>query len=148
MSSPRMQDVVVDANVDSPIAVATRFFHYLDRQDVRRAVGLFTADAVFVRMGRRLVGPEEILQALSDRDENRLVRHFVFNPVVDYGADSSAEVRYDALTLLHRLAAEPEAKAPPFPGFRSLMDCTDTLTRLDGTWRIKEKVYTVVLRSD
>lgn len=59
-----------------------RFFQCLDAGDAAGASALIARDGVWHRQGKRLVGPEGVLEVVGGRPANRTVRHHFCNLIV------------------------------------------------------------------
>ena len=126
--------------------VAVRYFHLIDRRRFREAADLFTEDGVFVRMGKRLIGPDEIFAALDTPDTGKIARHFVHNLMVDIESPERVSVRYDLVTFIHP-CGQPAGTVPPVPGPTAVLDCVDEMVRLPAGWRITAKRTLAVFRN-
>lgn len=64
-----------------------RFYHGLDQRDNESLLACLEADTVWVRQGKTLKGPEQILEALDQRDPQRVTSHQVSNLYIKLAED-------------------------------------------------------------
>ncbi len=56
-----------------------RVFYALDMRDYAGVVSSFHEDGTWLRMGKRLVGPAQMRQALEQRSETMVIHHVITN---------------------------------------------------------------------
>ena len=72
-----------------------RLFVYLDERRYCEAAALFGSDGLWVRQGKRLVGADEVQQALEERPADLVTRHLISNTVLDgQAADMHDSIHY------------------------------------------------------
>ncbi|TKR53309.1 nuclear transport factor 2 family protein [Allopusillimonas ginsengisoli] len=109
-----------------------RFFRALDARDHAGVAGLMAARGTWVRQGTSLVGPEAVLQALEERDPQRVTAHIVSNLWIEIATETEAQARFYMTAFETRSGQD----TPQMLGVR---DCVDDLILEDGTWRIWRK---------
>ncbi|NLY33329.1 MAG: SnoaL-like domain-containing protein [Alcaligenaceae bacterium] len=72
-----------------------RFYHSLDQRDNESLRACLEADTVWVRQGKTLKGPEQILEALDQRDPLRVTSHQFNNLFITLSEDGvTANITY------------------------------------------------------
>lgn len=119
-----------------------KFYNLLDQKRYQEMAALFTADGVWVRLGKELVGPSGILDAMNER-EDWLTAHLVSNIEINVIDDNRAEtmqyvVQYRAEN--YDPASGPAPVVPPMGVLRH----RDRVVRDDGVWKFKRKTSRAV----
>ncbi|MNR23221.1 hypothetical protein D3C85_1402280 [compost metagenome] len=131
-------------------AVVLTFFHALDTRRHDAAAALMAPEGIWMRQGKRLCGPQEVLAALNARAPERSTCHVITNlrlEAVDKGdnkADdpSSAPVSDPArATVGYFLTAydsvpQEQGGAPRLVAIR---ECRDVLVATPDGWRLADK---------
>ena len=118
--------------------LAVRFWNSIDERDYDGMVALFAPGGVWVRRGKELKAPSDILAAMAERSPTLVIRHVVTNVDVRVTAADAAEAFY-YLTVYHHEAGKPVEKPVPLHGPRTIMIVRDRFTRTAEGWRILRK---------
>ena len=116
-------------------AVVLAFFHALDQRRHEDVAALMAEDGVWMRQGKALRGPQEVLQALHARPAGRTTCHVITNLRLLYASGGRAELGY-YLTAYESVAQDGTAGAPRLVAIR---DCRDTLVQTPQGWRLADK---------
>lgn len=115
-------------------AVVLAFFHALDVRRHEEVAALMAEDGVWMRQGKALRGPREVLQALQARPAGRTTCHVITNMRLLSAEEGRAELAY-FLTAYESVEQEG-AGAPRLVAVR---DCKDTLVLTPQGWRLADK---------
>lgn len=131
-------------------AVVLTFFHALDTRRHDAAAALMAPEGVWMRQGKRLCGPQEVLAALNARAPERSTCHVITNlrleaveqasdPADDTerrpnGKPSRATVGY-FLTAYDSVPHEQGGA----PRLVSIRECRDVLVATQDGWRLADK---------
>lgn len=115
-------------------AVVLTFFHALDTRRHDAAASLMAPDGVWMRQGRRLCGPQEVLDALNARAPDRSTCHVITNLRLIDHAETGATVGY-FLTAYDSVPQE-QGGAPRLVAIR---ECRDVLVATPEGWRLADK---------
>lgn len=117
-----------------------------DRRDWAALAALYTADATLTRPnGERLEGNRAIHDAYASAPAERRTRHACSGTLVElHGQDRATAWTSVALFTWIGDAAAPDT-LPTATG-PAIGEFTDTLVRIDGAWRIAERVATLSAR--
>ncbi|CAB3627809.1 nuclear transport factor 2 family protein [Achromobacter pestifer] len=114
--------------------VVLRFFHALDTRRHEAAAALMAKDGVWMRQGRRLSGPEEVLAALNARAPERSTCHVITNlRLADLGETEATVIYF--LTAYDSVPAEQGGA----PRLVSIRECRDILRKTEEGWRLADK---------
>jgi hypothetical protein len=113
------------------IDAVSRFFHFLDRDQMSEAAELFTPDGRFVRGGQTVEGSHALFGALKMKPAGQIVRHLMSNAVADL-REEGILVRYDLSVYIQR-AGEECAGAP---NLAYIVNGSATCTRMADRWAI------------
>jgi hypothetical protein len=127
--------------------VANRFYRALDANDYAQAGALVAADGVWTRQGKRLAGPDAIVEALSKRPPGLTTMHALSNIVVDVESAERAVATFYVTVLRVETAPEPGTFSP-VPAPRAVQLCTDRMTRVGTDWKIADKSSRTVFRTE
>lgn len=128
-----VRSVMVNNNDMNTLAsVVYQFFRALDARDHAGVARLMARQGTWVRQGKPLVGPEEVMQALESRDPDRVTAHNVSNLWIEEATPESARVRF----YMTAFETRPGLETPQMLGVR---DSVDELIFEDGSWRIWRK---------
>ncbi|OZI18159.1 hypothetical protein CAL18_13735 [Bordetella genomosp. 7] len=116
-------------------AVVLAFFHALDQRRHEDVAALMAEDGVWMRQGKALRGPREVLQALHARPAGRATCHVITNLRLLSASAGRAELGY-YLTAYESVAQDGTAGAPRLVAIR---DCRDTLVQTPQGWRLADK---------
>ncbi len=120
--------------------VVVDFYAALDRGDSACCAACFTEDGVWVRDAGAVMGRTAIAQAVAKRPAGRRTAHTVMN--LQFDADTNAEGEGSStlrFLLVAYDATEDDAAAAPFGRMAGIRQCTDTLQREGGAWRIRHR---------
>lgn len=125
------------ANVQAHVAVQQlifRLFYCLDTRDYPGVVSSFREDAVWVRLGKRLAGRAQMMQALKERSPTMVIHHIITNLHFESEAtDHCKAVCY--LTAYRHDAGKPFAGPTPLKGPSQVGVCRAEARHCgDGTW--------------
>lgn len=115
-------------------AVVLSFFHALDTRRHDAAAALMAEDGVWLRQGRRLSGPQEVLAALNARAAERTTCHVITNLRLLDLSGARATVGY-FLTAYDSVPQEHEGA----PRLVSIRECEDVLVSTADGWRLADK---------
>ncbi|MPT26383.1 MAG: nuclear transport factor 2 family protein [Achromobacter sp.] len=127
----RMQTEHVKAACE---AVVLAFFHALDTRRHPSAAALMAPDGTWLRQGRLLTGPAEVLAALEARPPQRTTCHVITNLRLLEHRGSQATVGY----FLTAYDSDPQAQDGT-PRLVAIRDCQDRLVASGQDWRLAEK---------
>lgn len=120
-----------------------RFYGLLDEKRYPELADLFAPEGVWVRLGRELVGPEGIRKAMTER-ESWLTMHVVSNLRIEVTTPLRAEsVQY--VTLYRQEGYDPASGPAPVVMPLGLLRHTDSLVRVDGSWKFLRKASRAVM---
>ncbi len=115
-------------------AVVLSFFHALDTRRHDAAAALMAEDGVWMRQGRKLSGPHEVLAALEARAPERSTCHVITNLRLVSTDRTHATVGY-FLTAYESVPQE-QGGAPRLVAIR---ECQDVLVATKEGWRLADK---------
>lgn len=110
------------------------FYNALDAGRVQDAVGAFTHDAVWLRMGEPLQGTEAISRVLADRFPGTVIRHLVGNLEFEDVSNDRASSR--ALVTVYAGSPKDDGK-PASLQLRAVVDATTGYEQTPDGWKIK-----------
>jgi hypothetical protein len=121
-----------------------RFYGALDGKRYQDLVGLFTEDGVWVRLGKELVGPKNMLAEMNERDD-WLTAHIVSNIEINIvDADRVETSQY--VTLYRHEGWDPAVKGPaPVILPMGILHHRDQIVRDGGVWKFKRKTSRAVM---
>ena len=120
-----------------------QFYGYLDEKRYDELANLFADDGAWVRLGQELVGPNSIKKAMKER-ESWLTMHLVTNIRINVVDEYLAEtIQY--ITLYRQEDVDPESGPLPVVMPLGLLRHTDTLVRINNTWKFKRKASRAVM---
>lgn len=117
--------------------VVQSFYQCLDEKRYEDMVNLFAKDGVWVRLGKELVGRDNIRKAMAERD-SWLTAHLVTNlrvQVID--ADHAETTQY--ITLYRHEDFDAAKGAAPVVLPLAVLRHRDKLVREDGAWKFQRK---------
>lgn len=109
-----------------------RFYHYLDTNDYDGLMGLISDDTVWVRQGKPRTGPQDIREALAERNPDRKTFHQVSNLRVTASDDGKTGTAHYSLAVYDNLH-------PQGVQLVAVLFVEDKYTLVDGAWRLAEK---------
>ncbi|WP_183012453.1 nuclear transport factor 2 family protein [Achromobacter sp. UMC46] len=115
-------------------AVILDFFHALDTRRHEAASALMAADGVWLRQGKRLCGPQEVLAALNVRPPERVTCHIITNLRLTGVEGPRASVAY----FLTAYESVPQEQGGA-PRLVSIRECQDELVEAGSGWRLADK---------
>ena len=138
-ASEAMQTIEIKAACE---AVVLTFFHALDTRRHDAAAVLMAPDGVWMRQGKRLCGPQEVLAALNARAAERSTCHVITNLRLEAVEQSSdAEHTPARATVGYFLTAYdsvPQEQGGA-PRLVSIRECRDVLVATPDGWRLADK---------
>ncbi len=120
-----------------------RFYRYLDESRYAELAQLFTAEGVWVRLGKELRGPERIEAAMGER-KDWLTAHVVTNLQVDVLDPRNAETTQYVTLYRHEgwnAAAGPAPVVLPL----GILRHRDQLTLEGEAWKFKRKTSRAIM---
>jgi hypothetical protein len=119
-----------------------RFYNLLDQKRYQEMAALFTSNGVWVRLGKELVGPKGILEAMNERDD-WLTTHLVSNIEINVIDATHAEtIQY---VVQYRAENYDSASGPaPIPPPMGVLCHRDQLVCDAGTWKFHRKTSRAV----
>jgi ketosteroid isomerase-like protein len=112
-----------------------RLFHCLDARDYEGVADCFAEDSLWLRQGKELRGPKQVLQALQQRTPTIHVHHILAS--IDVKLVEPAQAKSIAYMLVYR---SDTGKPPQFPisasGPELVAVCTGELRRGTGGWKV------------
>lgn len=113
--------------------LAVGCYSLMDLGRYKECADLFAQDGSWVRGGKMVTGPTEILQSLSRRPAAQITRHVVTNVCVVRKSGTTADA--SAIYMAFRGAVGSDGDAP-----RAVVDCVGDLdfrfVHTDGSWLI------------
>lgn len=150
-ASEAMQTIEIKAACE---AVVLTFFHALDTRRHDAAAALMAPEGVWMRQGKRLCGPQEVLAALNARAAERSTCHVITNlrleavDKADDKGDNKADDRSSVpasnptrATVGYFLTAYdsvPQEQGGA-PRLVSIRECRDVLVTTPDGWRLADK---------
>ncbi|MGE8620384.1 MAG: nuclear transport factor 2 family protein [Achromobacter spanius] len=150
-ASEAMQAIEIKAACE---AVVLTFFHALDTRRHDAAAALMAPEGVWMRQGKRLCGPQEVLAALNARAAERSTCHVITNlrleavDKADDQGDNKADDRSSVpasnpprATVGYFLTAYdsvPQEQGGA-PRLVSIRECRDVLVATPDGWRLADK---------
>ena len=122
------------------------FYNLLDEKRYAELADLFAPDGAWVRLGRALVGPNAIVEAMRER-ENWLTAHVVTNiriEVID--ADHAETTQYITL-YRHEGWNEKDGPAPMILPLAVLRH-RDKLVRQGSEWKFQRKTSKAIMQRE
>lgn len=117
------------------LRILTRFYRYLDANDIGPLAALMHPESLWRRQGRELRSRDDIAAALGERDPRLHIFHLLTSVMFD--AQSSDHVAYSGYLTVVRSYADPDqaVRMPP-RGAQSLHVCEGEFRLSQGAWRI------------
>lgn len=114
-----------------------RLFYALDTRDYGGVVSSFHEDGTWLRMGKRLVGPAQMRQALEQRSETMVIHHVITNVLFEE-ADASHCSLVCYLTAYRHDSGKRIAGPAPLSGPAQVGICRAEATRKSAAegWRL------------
>jgi hypothetical protein len=129
------------------LKLINRFLVLSDDREWDAVTELFTDDGVFARPtdpANPFRGKAAIRAQYHARPLGKLNRHIVANAVVD--VESPTEARGFSYVLLY-LGVSPEGGGPAKADTQLVGAFTDRFERVDGVWKIKERIGSLAMTS-
>jgi uncharacterized protein (TIGR02246 family) len=112
-----------------------RLFHCLDARDYEAVAACFTEDALWLRQGKELRGPTQVLEALQQRTATIHVHHLLTN--IDVRLIGKNQAKSIAYMMVYR---SDTGRPPQFPikaaGPELVAVCTAEYRRGSEGWRV------------
>ncbi|MEO6376720.1 MAG: nuclear transport factor 2 family protein [Caulobacteraceae bacterium] len=125
-----------------------RFVMLSDARDWDPLSDLFTEDGVFARPtdpANPIRSREAIRAAYHARPRGKINRHFVGNPVVDI--ESATTARGFSYVLLYLAPETDDGSASKADPNQLVGAFTDTFVKVDGVWKIKERIGSLSIKT-
>lgn len=117
-----------------------RMTRYYDNQDYANMLALFSEDCFYKSAARgELRGKAAILEGISQRPKNRLVRHLITNVIFDMQDENHASTQCYLVGALND-GGHPLKQAVPSVGAPAFGEYHMKFRRENGVWKITEKV--------
>lgn len=124
-----------EINSEGPVEVLHRFYYWLDERRYEDMATLMCEEGVWLRQGRELRGPRQLLEALRLRAGTVRVRHVMTNGFAQLDSHGVAWVQLYQTVYKHAGCAADAV--PTIPGPTSVSAVTARLHRSsEGAWRI------------
>lgn len=110
------------------------FGYHLDRKDFVRLADQFADTGVWIRLGVRLTGHSEIIDAMNARPSNQLTRHLTTNVhFTELGPDHA----HGVVSYISYFASDADTLPLTLrPDQAMVIDFHDTYIRTAGGWKI------------
>jgi ketosteroid isomerase-like protein len=119
-----------------------RLFHCLDARDYEGVAACFAEDSLWLRQGKELRGPGQVLKALQERTATIHVHHLLSN--IDVRLSGENRAKSIAYMTVYR---SDTGKPPVFPikvqGPELVAVCTGELRRSADQWRVSRLATTI-----
>jgi hypothetical protein len=117
------------------LTILTRFYRFLDANDIEKLNALMHPDSIWLRQGRELRTSADIAVALSDRDPRLHIFHILSGVMFEQLA--SDHVAYSGYLMVLRSYddADVAVRMPP-SGAQSLHVCEGEFRQTADGWRI------------
>ena len=117
------------------LTMLSRFYRFLDANDIQSLCGLMHPESLWLRQGRELRTSADIAAALSERDPRLHIFHIlsgvVFEPL------TSDHISYSGYLMVLRSYADANAAVRmPLIGAQSLHGCEGEFRRTADGWQI------------
>ena len=126
--------------------VLIRLFQGLDTRDYEGVARCFTDDGLWLRQGKELRGPAEVLKALHLRTATIHVHHILGS--IDVRLTGAAAAKCSAYMLVYR---SDTGRPPQFPihaaGPELVAACTADMRRVGEDWRVSRLANDVTYSS-
>lgn len=123
----------------------TKFYMYLDEKRYEELGALFSERGVWVRRGQELVGPKNIIAAMSER-KGWLTAHLVSNIGID--VIDSDNVETSQYVTLYRHEGWRKHDGPgPMTRPQAILHHRDALVRVDASWKFRRKTSRPIMSS-
>ena len=126
--------------------VLIRLFHCLDARDYEGVAACFTEDSLWLRQGKELRGPAQVLKALQQRTPTIHVHHLLTN--IEVRLTDPTRARSIAYMTVYR---SDTGKAPVFPievpGPELVAVCSGELRRAGDQWRVTRLANTITYKA-
>lgn len=121
----------------------TRFYMLLDEKRYDELANLFAEDGSWVRLGEELIGPQNIVAAMAER-EDWLTAHLVNNIRIDViDADNVETTQYITLYRQEGMAVADGPAPVVLP--LGILRHRDKLVRVDDVWKFKRKTSRAIM---
>ena len=125
------------------------YYQYVDRREYKLAVELFTPDVLWMVLGVKLQGREELLRGLKASLSNSTIRHIVSNCLVDVVDGCNANVTYYlSIYFTQNIKFESQDGPLHFDGPHRIMDQRDKLTLTEKGWQTAYRWGQPIFRRD
>lgn len=120
-----------------------RFYWCLDDHLHDELAGLFSENGVWVRLGKELVGPEQIRRAMGER-ATWITAHLVTNLQITLRSELEAESSQYVTLYRHEDWSADKGPAPVVLPL-GILRHRDHLIRVDGRWKFQRKASRAVM---
>lgn len=112
-----------------------RLFYCLDTRDYRGVAAAFHEDGVWLRQGKRLVGPAQIIEALEQRSPTMVIHHVITNLFVEPAGEMAGKLTCYLTAYRHDSGAPPSGPAP-LTGPAQVGFCHGEVSQVASRWRL------------
>jgi ketosteroid isomerase-like protein len=119
-----------------------RLFHCLDARDYEGVAACFAEDSLWLRQGKELRGPAQVLNALNERTATIHVHHLLSNIDLRLSGESRANcIAY--MTVYRSDTGKPPQLPIAMQGPELVAVCTAELRRGKDDWRVMRLATTI-----
>ena len=123
-----------------------RLFHCLDARDYEGVAACFAEDSLWLRQGKELRGPAQVLKALQQRTPTIHVHHLLSNIDIRLPeADRAQSIAY--MTVYRSDTGKPPVFPIEVPGPELVAVCTGELRRAANQWRVTRLATSITYKS-
>ncbi|MBP6019357.1 MAG: nuclear transport factor 2 family protein [Burkholderiaceae bacterium] len=109
------------------------FYHSLDQQDNETLLSCLAPDTVWIRQGKTLTGPDQILEALEQRNPDRITSHQFSNLHVALDKDGATAVATYYLTVYDNQHPSTSLQ------LKTILRSKDIFRRKNDNWLLAKK---------
>lgn len=118
-------------------ALSHAFAHHLDQRDYAGVAAQFADNGVWIRHGKRLEGPGQILEAMNQRPANQFTRHLTTN--VHFIAVGPERARASVYNISYFSFDVTELPGTFEPAQQMLIEFEDSYVNTADGWKILER---------
>ncbi|NIB43390.1 nuclear transport factor 2 family protein [Pseudomaricurvus alkylphenolicus] len=148
-----MQHSSIHAPAPEPVkfacqALSIAFVNAVDQRDYKRALSVFTEDAVFERWDSVFQGKTEIGAMLNARDVNAQTRHLCTNFEITQSPQATTSASGLSLFLFYKQSGSVSEQPLSTGGAAMVGEFHDHYQLTDGGWRIVRRKVVPVFTAD
>jgi hypothetical protein len=128
--------------IERPVDLAVqhlvfRLFYCLDTRDYAGVAAAFHEDGVWLRQGKRLVGPAEIIKALEGRSSTMVIHNVITNLFYESVNDRRGKVTC-YLTAYRHDNGKPASGPAPLAAPAQVGFCHGEVSQVNSKWRLSQ----------